>query len=320
MKTDLFKSDGPYVVTSHVNPDGDAIGSVLALYHFLTARGSDVSIFLPSPCPRNLQWLPGSEHITVWSNADSEKKIVANSAVTVVLDLNSLNRLESLATSIKESGATIVNIDHHMQPETFAHIQINDESAPSTTYMLADLLDFTGSDSQSAIATCLYVGLMTDTGSFRFPRTDASVMRLAADLIERGADPVKCYEMIYNVESINRTRMLGQALANMQLYHNGRLCVMTLTSDDLMKHQCTLEDTEGFVHHTLSVQGVQMGALLIEVPGTIKCSFRSKGEVYVRDLAAKYGGGGHVYAAGARIPKRLSEVVDLVVSEASTLV
>lgn len=320
MKTNLFEHHGPYLVTTHVNPDGDAIGSVLAMYHYLHDRGSAVNIFLPSACPRNLQWLPGNEHMVVWTNTSEQRKVVSNSAVTVVLDLNSLGRLETLGTFIRESGATIVNIDHHTRPEAFAHVQIIDEAAASTTFMLANLLDITGSDSRTAMATCLYVGLMTDTGSFRFPRTDASVMRLAADLIETGADPVECYEKIYNVESINRTRMLGAALAGMQLYHNGRLCVMTLTIGEMNKHQCTLEDTEGFVHHTLSVLGVRMGALLIEVPGTIKCSFRSKGDVYVRDLAAKYGGGGHVYAAGARIPKTLNEVVDLVVTEASMLV
>lgn len=330
----MFDSKGPFLLTSHVNPDGDAIGSVLAVYHYVVSRGEKADIILPSSVPKNLQWMPGAENIMVWKGTDLQKQLIFEAKVIAVLDLNSLNRLEGLGTAIRESHAVIINVDHHTHPEHFSHEEVLDESAPSTTYILSKFLLQTPhstlespssahqsslSASQSSLATCLYVGLMTDTGSFRFPRTDAGVMQLAAELIDLGADPVECYEKIYNVDSINRMRLLGTALSGMQLFHDGKLCVMTVSLNDMRKHECAVEDTEGFVHHTLSVEGVVMGVLLLEVPGTIKCSLRSKGNVYVRDLAAKYGGGGHVYAAGARISKPLNEVVEILVKEAAAI-
>jgi phosphoesterase RecJ-like protein len=173
-----------------------------------------------------------------------------------------------------------------------------------------------GGSVPEAAAQCLYVGLMTDSGGFRFPRTTPEVFRLAAQLVESGADPVIAYEKVFNTNSVHRTRLLGHALAGMIL-HDGKLCTMTVTQADLAMYGCTIEDTEGFVHHTLSLEGVQMGVLFVELPGQIKCSFRSKGNVYVHALAASYNGGGHVHAAGARVPGRpLSEVMTEVVARA----
>jgi phosphoesterase RecJ-like protein len=223
----------------------------------------------------------------------------------VVLDLNTVKRLDGLGEAIVASKARIVNIDHHTHPQDFAHVQCVDTDSPATCAMLYRLISTSSTLTLPPdAAQCLYTGIMTDTGNFRFPRTDAWLHRAVADLIEHGADPVSAYELTFNQNSLERTRLLGAALASLQVHHNGRLCTMFVRASDLTSLHCSVDDTEGLVHHTLSLQGVTMGILFVETDDIVKCSFRSKGETYVRDLAARYGGGGHVYAAGARVKGR----------------
>lgn len=317
------------LITTHVNPDADAIGSALGLQHFLInafSRVKQVHVVLPSACPLNLLWMPGANSMMVWGEptTQSESRLrVINELpevdCIVVLDLNALSRLQTLGTAITNTSARIVNIDHHTFPEDFAHVQWVDVDAAATCQLIAELVisqttNESHPDASSVpapsgnerpwladCAQCLYTGIMSDTGSFRFPRTTPQLFRTVAWLVEKGANPVLAYESTFNVNSMRRTRLLGATLATMQLYHNGLLCVMIIRASDLKKFDCTVDDTEGFVHHTLSIIGVSVGILLIEQPGVVKCSFRSKGQWKIRDLAAAYGGGGHDYAAGARI-------------------
>lgn len=308
------------VITTHVNPDGDAIGSSLGLWHWLRGRGVDAHVVLPNAAPTNLRWMPGASSMLTFGPAST--KLIDAAEVIVVLDLNTLTRLGELGQRIAASTAKIVNIDHHTHPQDFAHLALIDTSACSTCAMIGQLLLTGGSisDITPEIATCIYTGIMTDTGSFRFPRTTEAVFRLVADLVEKGADPVVCFDEVMNQSSFGRTKLLGAALASLTVRADGRLCTMAVRRQDLLDTGCSVDDVEGFVHHTLSIAGVQMGILFVEVDGEIKCSFRSKGDVYVRDLAATLGGGGHVHAAGARVRQRpYAEVVAQVTASAEAL-
>lgn len=279
--------------------------------------GLSARVILPSPAPDNLLWFDGAENLEVFT---PELAIdIEQAACIVVLDLNARSRLRDLGEAISRSSALVINVDHHTHPEDFAHVAWIDTEACSTCSMVAEIArcaDVT----DAAMSMCLYTGIMTDTGSFRFPRTTSDVHRTVAELIDQGADPVRSYELVMNQGSVLRARLLGEALRSMQLHANGRLCVMTLSKTMLDQYGCTTDDTEGFVHHTLSLSGIDMGILFIELDAEVKCSFRSKGDVFVRDLAARYGGGGHVYAAGARIPARpLGDVVNDVVTAATAV-
>ncbi len=293
------------------------MGSLLGLASILRSQGKRVTTVVPSKAPSNLSWMPGADTTLVWNDSAQHKDILSSVDTLVVLDLNDLGRLGSLGEAITAATAVKINIDHHTHPEAFASLQWIDTDAPAVCAMLADL--YADIEIPADAAMCLYAGLMTDTGSFRFPRTTSHTFEQAARLVRQGADPVAAYEQIMNTNSFRREVLLGASLRGMQLHHDGRLCVMTVRQSDLAATGTIVDDTDGFVHHTLSIQGVQMGILFIELEDQIKCSFRSKGNVYVRDLAAAYGGGGHVYAAGARVTgMTLDAAVEQIVGQALT--
>ncbi|MBC8124935.1 MAG: bifunctional oligoribonuclease/PAP phosphatase NrnA [Candidatus Kapabacteria bacterium] len=302
------------VITAHINPDGDAVGSSLGLWHLLRAIGCNATVVLPNAAPSNLMWMEGAENIVVFG--DSARTIIAEADTIFVLDLNAISRLGEIGVAIKASTAKIVNIDHHTFPEDFASVAWVDVDACSAGIMIAMCADALNSFTP-AMAMCLYTGIMTDTGSFRFPRTTSHVHRMVAKLIDEGADPVRSFDEVMNRGSIGRTRLLGIALSTMSIYADGALCTMIVRRADMITNECTTEDVEGFVSQTLALQGVQIGILFVELETETKCSFRSKGTTYVRDLAAQYGGGGHVYAAGARVKDRpFDEVVAEVTAKA----
>lgn len=337
------------VITAHINPDGDAVGSSLGLYHALKDMGKSVRVILPTPVPSTMAWMPGVDVVEIYSLDPTIT--LGNADTVVVLDLNSVSRLKDIGALIvsfanrsktdmgegtktdmgegtkadvgghskTDSAVQIINIDHHTEPEDFADVQLVDTTAAATCQMLVDVLRLMpGVTMSSDCATCLYTGIMTDTGSFHFPRTTSSLHRIVADLIDSGADPVRIYDNVYNHSPVARMRMLGFALSSMTTHHNGRLCMMVIEKADMIRFGCTIDDIEGYVHNTLEVDGVDVGVLLVELPNEIKCSFRSKGTVYVNELAKKYGGGGHVYAAGARVKNATLHEVLTSVIEATT--
>lgn len=308
------------IIVTHVNPDGDAVGSALGTWLWLRSRGVECTVILPNAAASNLQWMPGAEHMITYSSRCDQ--LIREADLVLVLDLNTLQRLGELGTRIAESKATLINIDHHTYPQDFARLALIDTDACSTCALVAEIIIAIDGDKAITpdVANCLYTGIMTDTGSFRFFRTTEEVFRLAALLISKGADPVQTYEEVVNQSSFGRTRLLGIALASMQVHAVGQLCTMSVRRKDLLDTGCTVDDVEGFVHHTLSIAGVRAGILFVEVDGEVKCSFRSKGDTGVRDLAALFGGGGHIHAAGARIrQKSFDEAVPLVIEAAIEL-
>lgn len=319
---DVLRNARRVVITTHMNPDGDAVGSVCALRHFLAERGVAVRIVLPTPAPANLLWIPGATDMEVCDPA-LHASVIHEADTLVILDVNARKRIEPVASLMLAASGTRVCIDHHIQPEDLAHVQCTDVDAAATCSMLADVLRAVDPTQpfSPAVAMALYVGIMTDTGSFRFPRTTGDLHRKIAGLLDAGADPVRAYDEVFNRSTVERLNMLGEALCSVRTFHEGQLCVMVITAADLRRHQCTTDDVEGFVHHTLSIEGVTMGVMIVELDTEIKLSFRSKGTTYVRDLAASFGGGGHVYAAGARVKERpLDAVVEAVIAAAGTAI
>lgn len=309
------------VITTHINPDGDAIGSALAVKHVLDGLGKPSTVVLPSECPDYLEWLPGAEYLQVYDAAKHYDELRGVDCV-VVLDLNAESRFDPLATDVRTLNKEVLCIDHHEDPEAFATVLLSDTSSAATCRILYDVLrPLVNGTFPSHVAQALYTGMMTDTGGFRFPRTDGDLHRAIGHLIDCGADPVLTYDMLYNRSSATRMKLMGEVLAGMQFFHNGKLCIMSVTVDMMNRFHAQDGDVEGFVHHSLAIDGVRVGVLMTEREGYVKCSFRSKGTTVIRDVAVALGGGGHHYAAGARVHGRSMEELRLeIVSRIADLV
>ncbi|MBM4160055.1 MAG: bifunctional oligoribonuclease/PAP phosphatase NrnA [Ignavibacteria bacterium] len=307
-----------FVLTTHANPDPDGIGSELALARFLVSKGKDAVILNHSATPFNCAFLDPDKKVLQF-DPSQHGPIVSLAEAIFVLDANHPDRLESLKPFVLRSSATRVCIDHHPDKADFADLYLIDEQSTATGEILYHLMRFLDKEAMtSAIAEPLYTAIMTDTGSFRFPKTDAEVHRIIADLIDLGVDPASTYEQLYEQGSANRIRLVGQVLRTLQLAHDGRVAYLTVTKPMFEATDTQEEDTENFVTQTLSIRGVEIGLMFTELPQGTKVSFRSKGEVAVNKLAQEFGGNGHKNAAGARLYHRsLSEVIPSVVSRAA---
>lgn len=299
----ILKKSKKVLITTHTNPDGDAIGSALALYHYLIENNIITQIIISDDVPRNLQFLPGSKVVEAY-NPNRHNQFIKSADTIVLLDLNDVARTRLLVQPLEQSTAFKIVIDHHTNPKDFANLLYSNTESSSTGELIFHLLsadeDFR---INRKVAECIYVAIMTDTGSFRFPRTTSEVHRIIAALIEAGADPYKIYDYVHNQNPLKIVRLLGVALSKMQLYFGGKVCIMTIDKNDFATTGTTFRDTEFFVDRTLSVEGVEIGILLTEVfeRGEFKISLRSKGDVYVNQIATALGGGGHLNAAGATI-------------------
>ena len=316
---EIFAKNRTFFITTHVNPDPDAIGSELALARFLKDRSKVVSILNHSSTPTNCLFLDPERMITQFDPAQ-HTAVLSDAEVIVVVDANQPERLHSLSPFILKSNATKICIDHHLERKAFADLYVIDEDAAATGEILFDLFAHLDRNSVTQdIATALYAAIMTDTGSFRFPKTDASLHRMVAHLIERGADPVKIYHEVYEQGTVHRLLLLGNALSTLRLFHNGKVASMFVTRAMFSSTETTEEDTENFVTYALNIAGVQIGLMFTELPGGVKISFRSRGDIPVNKLAQEFGGNGHKNAAGARTEgKQLDAVINEVIARSNT--
>lgn len=308
-----------FVITTHVNPDPDAIGSEIALARFLSRQGKIVAVLNHSTTPASCAFLDPQRVITQFDPLQHANMILDADAI-IVVDANQPDRIQSLKPYVLSSTATKICIDHHLDRMPFAEIYIVDEASAATGEILYDL--FTSLNPESItqdIATPLYVAIMTDTGSFRFPKTDAALHRIIANLIERGADPAQSYTQVYEQGTANRVQLLGLTLATLRTVHDGRVACMTVTREMFARTGTNEEDTDNFINYTLGITGVQVGLMLTELSEGIKLSLRSRGEIAINKLAQEFGGNGHKNAAGARIaagsieaalPRVLERVLD----------
>ena len=301
------------VITAHQKPDGDAMGSTLGLYHFLKQLGHEVTVISPTNWAQFLDWMPGVDQVIDFeANKKEASEIVAAADYVFCLDFNILHRTKHLEPIIRESKALKILIDHHQQPDTpsFAY-GISDVKMSSTCEMIYDFIVQSGHSNliNIDIATCLYTGLMTDTGSFRFPSTTASVHKIVAHLKELGLQHAKIHENIYDNSTEGRLKFMGNAFLNrMTVLPEFKTAVMAIPKSDIYKFELKTGDTEGLVNYLLSIEGIKFAAILIDREEERKWSFRSKGNFDVNIFArTHFEGGGHANAAGGRSSKSVDE-------------
>lgn len=312
---DLIASPKRILIVGHKNPDGDAVGSCLGLGLYLQHRGHDVSVIMPNGFPDFLKWMPGASEILLFDKEPDRVKAALDEAeIVFTLDFNALNRVGDLGELLEEYQGLFVMIDHHQQPADYAALTYSDVNMSSTAEMVFHFIEALGGKAHidAAIATNLYAGIMTDTGSFRFPMTTATTHRVIADLIEAGAPNSQIHQNIFDSNNPSRLKLLGTALNNLVLLPEYNTAYITLSQKELDKNQFKKGDTEGFVNYCLSIQGMILAVIFIEnkQEGIIKISFRSKGKFSVNELArVHFEGGGHTNAAGGRSTRSLKDTV-----------
>jgi phosphoesterase RecJ-like protein len=304
------------VITAHQKPDGDAMGSKLGLYHFLKQLGHEVTVISPTNWAQFLDWMPGVDQVIDFeANKKEASEIVAAADYVFCLDFNILHRTKHLEPIIRDAKALKILIDHHQQPDTpsFA-FGISDVKMSSTCEMVYDFIVQSGHSNliNLDIATCLYTGLMTDTGSFRFPSTTASVHKIVAHLKELGLQHAKIHENIYDNSTEGRLKFMGNAFLNrMTVLPEFKTAIMAIPKTDIYKFELKTGDTEGLVNYLLSIEGIKFAAIVIDREEERKWSFRSKGNFDVNIFArTHFEGGGHANAAGGRSSKSVDETFD----------
>lgn len=314
---DLIERNTTFVLTTHVNPDGDGLGSELAMFHFLVSIGKNPRIINHSATPENYLWMDPQGIIAAY-DPDVHAGIISGSDVILILDTNQSNRLRSMEPSVLASRATKVVIDHHLEAQPFADLYLIDTDATSTGEIIFRLLtDISTQPLTGVMATALYAAIMTDTGSFRFPRTDADIHQIAATLLQYGVDPSAVYSNIYDTWTPGRMRLLGEMLDSMKTGYGGRLAYVVCTKKMFAATGTTEVETDNFTNYPMSVAGVRIGILVNELDDGVKVSFRSRGSIPVNELAKRFGGNGHLNAAGARIHGvTLAEILPRIVGEA----
>lgn len=303
------------VIVTHFKPDADALGSSLGLARYLVRKNHKVSVITPSDYPDFLAWMPGNSDVIIFNRekAPLAEKLVAAAEVVFCLDFSSLKRINELGELVGRSAAKKVLIDHHLEPEDFADFVQWDTAAASTAELVYDLIVELGDAEciDAGVADCLYAGVMTDTGSFRHPNTTVKVFKVAASLVEKGADPAKVSKLIYDTNSIERLRLMGFVLSErLQVLPEYRTSYIVLSAEDLKKYGSQTGDTEGLVNFGLSIKGVRLSVLISDRKENIKLSFRSLGDFSVNDLARKhFDGGGHKNAAGGQTNLTLDQTL-----------
>jgi bifunctional oligoribonuclease and PAP phosphatase NrnA len=312
--TEIISNAASIVITSHHNPDGDAIGSGLALYHFLIRSGKKPKMILPNAFPENLAWLEGSNRIMIFEKqATKAAKAIESADLIFCLDYNAFNRTNFFEKNLKESRAYKVMIDHHPQPsDEFDHL-ISRIEVSSTAELVYEVIEAMGHKSliDKTIAECLFVGIMTDTGSFSFSCNYPSTFRIVADLIETGLNAEQVHQLIYDTFSEQRLRLLGYCLSEkLVVLKDYSTAYISLARHELDQYNFRPGDTEGIVNYALSIKNIVFAVLFTEKEDAVRISFRSKGDFSVNDFArTHFDGGGHKNAAGADSYKSLDETI-----------
>lgn len=290
------------VLSTHINPDGDAIGSSMGLLLALRSLGKSVEAIIPNAMPSFISWMD-KEDVLVNYEKDEKRanELILEADLVFCLDYNTLSRVDKMGEVIKNAPAKKVLIDHHQAPDDF-DFMFSDVKTSSTCEMVYEFLCAMEWDKylNTPAAECLYTGIMTDTGSFRYRGTSANTFKVASNLVHLGVDPGNINELVNNASSLDRLKLTGYAINNrLEILEDKGIAFIYLSEEDLAKHDYQPGDTDGLVNMALGVDVVNMSVLFKESPGKIKISFRSKGDISVNDFARKYfAGGGHTNAAG----------------------
>ena len=299
---EIFSKKKNIILIPHSSPDADALGSCLALYHFFTHE-NDVSVISPNKYTEILNFLPGSENVIVYeNNIEKSKNLFKDADVIFTLDFNSLGRARNISSLISNSSAKIIMIDHHENPDNYANVMISDSNMSSTCEMVYDFICAVDNKKiNNNIATCLYTGIVADTGSFRFPSTTSKTLKVGSELINYGVNITEIFEKLHNNFQFKRLKLLGSSISNFKKIDGLPVLYTSISEKDQIENDFKKGDSEGFVNFGLSVKGILCSVLFIEKKdeGIIKISFRSKGDFKVNIFASRYfNGGGHQYASG----------------------
>ena len=302
----LLATPKKIAIIPHRSPDGDAMGSTLALYHFLLKLNHKPTVISPNDFPNFLAWLPSSETVLIYEN-DRENctKILNEAELVFTLDFNALHRTGEMEQVLNKLSAPMIMIDHHQKPDSYATVTYSDTAIGSTCEMIYNLISFLDKKTliDKTIATCIYTGITTDSGSFRFPSTTSTTHRIVAELIDLGIDNSEIHNLLFDDNSSNRLQLLGRALQNIKVFPEYKTSYITLSQKELDEFHYQKGDTEGIVNYGLTIKGINFAAIFIEHKdeNIIKISFRSQGSFDVNQFAREnFNGGGHINAAGGK--------------------
>lgn len=315
LATFLRSFKGKAVIISHTSPDGDALGSSLAMKHALTALGLSVSVVLPDDYPDYYAWLPGiNDVIVAKAQPESAARLIEEASLQIIVDMNALSRAQQLEPLLRASHAKRVLIDHHLQSQDQFDMSYADTAVSSTSELVYSLIEFIDKSLITTdVASCLYTGIVTDTGNFFHGNMTPETFTITADILAKGVDIVRINQLVYNTFSEDRLRLLGFSISErLRVLHQHHAAYIFLSKDDLQRFNYQEGDTEDIVNYGLSIKGINISALFYEKSDFIKISLRSEGDVNVNAIAVNYfKGGGHRNASGAHFYGSMDEAIKL---------
>lgn len=312
----LLSTPKKIAIIPHRGPDGDAMGSTLALYHFLLKNNHDAVVISPNEFPDFLAWMPGSETVKIFEKDKQNcTKILDEAELIFTLDFNALHRTGEMEQVLAKLTAPFIMIDHHQKPDDYAAVTYSDTAFGSTCEMIYNFISFLGKKDQidKVIGTCIYTGILTDSGSFRFPKTTGNTHRIVAELIDLGVENTEIPTLLFDNSGFERLQLLGRALQNMKVIAEHKTAYTTLTQEELNSFNYVKGDTEGIVNYGLQIKGIHFAAIFIEnkEEKIIKISFRSQDDFDVNQFARDYfHGGGHRNAAGGKSEETMEETIE----------
>ncbi len=299
-----LKNSNNLFLATHTNPDGDAIGSLIAMGLSLEALNKRTTLYNESPIPAVYRFLPFADRIVQYV----DKANIYDTAI--ILDCSDLERIGK-AVSMVNKIPIIINIDHHITNTCYGDFQLIKTSACATTEIVYNLMKDMAVPINKAIAASIYTGILTDTGSFRFSNTNRAAFEICEEMVELGVDPYSIAQHVYGTYSLGRIKLLNMALDSIEISYNGRLSMMTLTRDMFYETDTRAEDADGLINYAKSIENVKVAVLIQELQNKNKqfhVSLRSNGTVNVAEIASSFGGGGHANAAGFSIESTLSDL------------
>ncbi len=313
----LLENREKIVITCHVSPDGDAIGSSLGLYHFLDSLGKEVNVVVPDMLPRNLLFLKGSKEIVVYTRyPEFAEKLIEEAEIIFCLDFNVLSRIDRLQKAVETSAAKKVLVDHHLHPGDFCDVTISHPEIASTCELVFRLICQLGMFDRIPLhaAEAIYTGMMTDTGNFTYNSNTPEIYYIIAELVKLGINKDRIYAMVYNSNTADKIRLNGYAVSEkMELFPEYKAALITLTREEMKRYDYHKGDSEGLVNVPLGIEGIRFSIFLREDKDFIKVSMRSKGFFPTNKIAAEqFGGGGHLNASGGEFHGSMDEAQELV--------
>ena len=306
----LIEKSNTIVLSTHVNPDGDGLGSQLALYYYIKTINKECRIINTSGLPNLYNFLDPDNIVEQYSD-DLHSEYFKNVDTVIALDIGDYKRMNQIKDEIIKNSIYSISIDHHPEDEDFFDLSLVDTSAPATGYLVWKYLMFNKYEKMPIhVANALYCALITDTGSFKYNSTNSDCHIMAAHLLECGVKPYDIYDVVYERREMSQVRLLAFVINNLKFYSDGEFAGYIIRQDDLDKCNSTHKDVEGFTDFVRSIKGVQVSFMILEQKYDIRINLRSRGKYIINDIAKNFGGGGHKLAAGATILNKDCETIE----------